>query len=260
VLIDARLKEISQLIGQKKVAEAEAGLGRLLAENPALKMPHIHNLKYKLFMAKGDTNAALNSLRRAIDDFPDVENFRQTLALALFDLKKYEKAESRCREILAKNPRNTRVTILLGEIREKQERPGEAVEYYAQALGIEPQNVSLRIKYAELLITIRKYEQAVAAYNQLLENEEAGGQPELLLKVALLNTRYGSMADAEQMLARAVAIKAEGKFFFNYALVLAKNGKLELALANMATALNQHAQQLTPEQREIAAKALASWE
>ena len=66
---------------------------------------------------------ALNTLRQAIEDFPDVENFKQTLALALFDLKMYDKAENRCREILARDPRNTRVLILLGEIREKQDRP-----------------------------------------------------------------------------------------------------------------------------------------
>jgi predicted Zn-dependent protease len=218
----------------------------------------VYNLKYKIAMMKRDP-AALNLLRQAIDDFPDVESFRQTLALALFDLKKYDKAESRCREILAKNPRNTRATILLGEIREKQGAPAAAAEFYAQARDIEPQNVSLRIKYAELLITLKQYERAVAEYNQLLENEEASGQPELLLKVALLNARYGSMADAEQMLARAAAIKPAGKFFFNYALVLAKNGKLELALANMETALGRHGKDLTAEQRQIAEKALAVW-
>jgi hypothetical protein len=119
--------------------------------------------------------------------------------------------------------------------------------------------VSLRIKYAELLITIQKYAQAVAAYNQLLENEEAAGQPELLLKVALLNTRYGSLDDAEQMLARAVNIKPEGKFFFNYALVLAKNGKIEQAMANMEIAVSRHAAQLSAEQLKIAEKALAAW-
>jgi tetratricopeptide (TPR) repeat protein len=259
VLIDARLKEISQLIGQKKTTEAEAGLQQLLAENPGLKMPHIYNLKYKLYLSKFDFGTALNTMRQAIDDFPDVEAFRQTLALALFDMKKYDKAENRSREVLAKNPRNTRMVILLGEIREKQNRPAEAIGYYAQALDLEPQNVSLRIKYAELLITLKRYEQAVAAYKQLLENEEAAGQPELLLKVALLNTRYGSLDDAEQMLARATAIKPEGKFFFNYALVLAKNGKLEQALANMETALDRHARELSPEQRQVAEKALAAW-
>lgn len=259
VLIDARLREISQLIGQKKIAAAESDLQRLLAENPGMKMPHVYNLKYKIYMSKRNYSAALNCLRQAIDDFPDVENFKQILALALFDMKRYDRAESRCREILDKNPRNTRVTILLGEIREKQNRTAEAVEYFAQALDIEPQNVSLRIKYAELLITIQKYAQAVAAYNQLLENEEAAGQPELLMKVALLNTRYGSMADAEQMLARAAAIKPEGKFFFNYALVLAKNGKIEQALANMETAVNRHAAELSSEQIKIAEKALAAW-
>ena len=259
VLIDMRLKEISQLIAQKKATEAEADLRQLLAANPGLKMPHIYNMNYKINMIKRDYAAALNSLKQGVEDFPDIESFKQTLALSLFDMKRYDKAEDRCREILARNPKATRAHILLGEIREKQNRPAEAVSHYAQALDIEPQNVSLRIKYAELLITIQKYEQAVAAYNQLLENEEAAGQPELLLKVALLNTRYGSMTDAEQMLARAVAIKPEGKFFFNYALVLAKNGRLEQAMANMETALSRHARQLTPEQKEIAAKTLAAW-
>jgi arylsulfatase A-like enzyme/Tfp pilus assembly protein PilF len=258
VLIDVRLKGISQLLNLKQTAAAEADLLRLLAENPGLKMPHVYNLRYKIALMKRDP-AALNWLRQAIDDFPDVESFRQTLALALFDLKKYDKAESRCREILAMNPRNTRATILLGEIREKQGAPAAAAEFYAQARDIEPQNVSLRIKYAELLITLKQYERAVAEYNQLLENEDASGQPELLLKVALLNTRYGSMADAEQMLARAAAIEPAGKFFFNYALVLAKNGKLELALANMETALGRHGKELTADQRQVAEKALAAW-
>jgi arylsulfatase A-like enzyme/Tfp pilus assembly protein PilF len=259
ILVDIRLKEISELIGQKKTMEAESGLLRLLAEHPGLKMPHIYNLKYKLYMIKRDYNAALNSLKQGIEDFPDIENFRQTLALSLFDMKMYDKAESRCREILVKNPRNTRATILLGEIREKQNRTDEAIGFYAQALDIEPQNVSLRIKYAELLITIRKYEQAVAAYNQLLENEEAAGQPELLLKVALLNTSYGSLDKAEQLLARAVAIKPQGNFFYNYALVLAKNGKIEQAMANMEIAFSRHAAELGAEQLKVAEKALAAW-
>jgi arylsulfatase A-like enzyme/Tfp pilus assembly protein PilF len=258
VLIDARLKEISQLIGQKKTMEAEAGLTQLLAENPGLKMPHVYNLKYKLYSSKREFAKALNVLRQAIEDFPDVDNFKQTLALTLFDLKLYDKAESRCREVLARDPRNTRLTILLGEIREKQNRPADALGFYSQALAIEPQNVSLRIKYAELLITLKQYAQAVSAYNQLLENEEAAAQPDLLLKVALLNTRYGSLADAEQMLARAVAIRPAGKFFFNYALVLAKNGKLEQALAAMETAHDRYGQELSAEQRQIAEKVLAA--
>jgi tetratricopeptide (TPR) repeat protein len=247
------------MIGQKQTAAAEVELQRLLAENPGLKMPHVYNLQYKLHMSRREIGPALNSLRQGIEDFPDIENFRQTLAVALFDLKMYDKAEERCREILARNPRNTRTVILLGEIREKQGRPAEAAEQYARARDIEPQNVSLRIKYSELLITLKQYERAVAEYNQLLENEEAAGQPELLLNVALLNTRYGSMADAEQMLARAAAIKPAGKFFFNYALVLARNGKLEQALANMETALGRYAQELSSEQRQVAEKALDAW-
>ena len=259
VLIDERLKEFSRLIAQKKVAEAEAGLRQLLAENPGLKMPHIYNMMYKINMIKKDIGTALNYLKQGVEDFPDIESFKQTLALSLFDLKKYDKSENRCREILARNPKASGAYILLGQIREKQDRPAEAADYFARALAIEPQNVSLRIKYAELLITLKRYAQAVAAYNLLLENEEAGGQAELLLKVALLNTRYGSLDNAERLLARAVASKAEGKFFFNYALVLAKNGKIEQALANMETAVGRPAGELTADQLRIAREALAAW-
>jgi tetratricopeptide (TPR) repeat protein len=260
ILIDNRLKEVSQMLNAKKIVEAEKALLQLLAAHPRLKMPHVYNMKYKLYMLKKDYHTALNTMREAIEEFPDVEQFKQTLALALFDMNVYDKAENRCREILEKNPRSTRTLLLLGEIREKQKRPAEASEFYAKALAIEPQNVSLRLKYAELLITLNRFEQAVAEYNQMLGNEEAAAQPELLLKVALLNTRYGSMAEAERLLARAVAIKPEGKFFFNYALVLAKNGKVEQALANMENALRRHAQELTPEQRQLAEKALAAWQ
>ncbi len=259
VVIDTRLKEISRMISQKQVAEAEAYLRRVLADNPGLKMPLIYHIKYKIFTAKRDLNAALNILKEACEEFPDAEQFTQALALALFEIKAYDRAERRCREILEKNPRSTRVMILLGEIREKQGRLAEAAEFFAQARDIEPQNVSLRIKYAELLINLKQFEKAVSEYDLLLANEEASSQPELLLKVALLNTRYGSMANAEQLLARAAAIRPAGKYFFNYALVLAKNGKQYEALASMETALGRHGQELTAEQRRIAEQAVAAW-
>jgi tetratricopeptide (TPR) repeat protein len=259
IVVDNRLKKISLLIKQEKVAQAESDLRSLFADYPGVRMPLMVNLMYKLFMLKGNSAAALNCLRSGIDEFPDVEQFRLTLAVSLFEIKRYEDSEKWCRELLAMNPKYTRAVIQLGEIREKQGRLSEAVDFYDQALKLEPENVSLRIKYAEMLITMKKYEQAVVAYNQVLENKEPGSQPELLLKVALLNTRYGTLEQAEQQLARAVAIKPEGKFLFNYALVLARNGKFEQARASMETAFARHSQQLTPEQRQIAEKMLAAW-
>jgi hypothetical protein len=61
------------------------------------------------------------------------------------------------------------------------------------------------------------------------------------------------------MLAQAVDRKAEGKFFFHYALVLAKNGKISQAVKNMETALSRHASQLSAEQLKTAEKVLAAW-
>jgi arylsulfatase A-like enzyme/Tfp pilus assembly protein PilF len=259
ILVDNRLKKISKLLKQGQAEQAERDLRSVFDEYPTVRMPLMVNLMYKLFMLKGDGAAALNSLRNGIDEFPDVEQFRLTLAVSLFEMKRYEDSERRCRELLALNPKYTRVVILLGEIREKQNRLAEAGDFYDQALKLEPENVSLRIKFAELLIAQKKYEQAVATYNQVLENTDPGSQPELLLKVALLNVRYGTMEQAEQQLARAVAIRSEGKFLFNYALVLARNGKMEQARNNMEAALGRHGQQLSAEQRQLAEKALAAW-
>ncbi len=259
IVVTNRLRKIDRMLKKENVAQAEKDLQSLFTEYPQVRMPFMINLMYKLLMLKGDANAAMNCLLKGIAEFPDAEQFRLNLALTLFDMKRYDKSENRCRELLAMNPKYTRVVILLGEIREKQDRLAEALDFYDQALRLEPENVSLRIKYAELLITMKKYEQAVVAYNQVLENKEPGSKPELLLKVALLNTRYGTLQQAEQQLARAVALKPEGKFLFNYALVLARNGKMELARDNMEVAFDRHNQQLTPEQRQIAEKMLAAW-
>jgi tetratricopeptide (TPR) repeat protein len=259
VLTDNKLKRISRLITQNDVAQAEKELLVLIKENPGRIMPQMINMLYKIAVAKKDYPEALNILSRGIREFPQSEQFRLTLARDLFDIKKYDKSENRCQEILALNPKSTAAYMLLGEIREKQKRLIAASDFYAQALKLEPQNVSLHVKYAELLLAIKKYPQAVEAFNQVLGGEGVADQPELFFKVALLNIQYGSMDLAERMLARAVASKPQGKFIFNYALVLAKNGKLSQALANMETAVSGYAAQLSAAQLKIAAQALAAW-
>jgi len=259
VIVDNKLKKISQLIHQEDVAQAEKELSALMKENPGLRMPLMIHMQYKIAISKKDYGAALNILSQGIQEFPESEQFRQTLAHTLFAINKFAKAEGLCREILARNPKSTATYILLGEIREKQNQPAAACDFYARAVKLEPQNISLSIKYAELLLAIKKYSQAVDAYNQVLIGEGAADQPDLLFKVALLNIKFGSMDKAEQMLARAVAGRPEGKFIFNYALVLAKNGKIAQAVENMETAVSRHAAQLSAAQLKVADQALAAW-
>jgi arylsulfatase A-like enzyme/Tfp pilus assembly protein PilF len=259
VIADNKLKKISRLINQNDVSQAEKELLVLIKENPELRMPLMVQMMYKIAVSKKDYASALNILSQGIREFPESEQFKQSLAHTLFALKKYDKAEGRCREILARNPKSTATYILLGEIKEKQNQPAAASDFYAQAVQLEPQNISLTIKYAELLLAIKKYPQAVEAYNQAMLGAGMTDQPELLFKVALLNIKYGSLDKAEQMLARAAASKPEGKFIFNYALVLAKNGKIAQAVANMEAVVSRHAAQLSAAQLKIAAQALAAW-
>jgi arylsulfatase A-like enzyme/Tfp pilus assembly protein PilF len=259
IVVDNRLREIRRLIKQEKADEAERQIRRLRDEHPGLSMPQWQYVVYELALLRRDSAGAVKALQDGIAAFPDMEQFRLPLASAYFAAKRYDKAEEQCRQMLAAHPGTTRALMLMAEIRERQGRLDEAGGFYAQALELEPQNAPLRIKHAELLLAAGQYPQAVAAYNQVLARPEAGNDPEMLLKVALLNAKYGTPEMAERQLAQAVAIRPAGKFFFNYALILAKNGKHDEALASMETAFGRYGKELNAEQRRIAERTLAAW-
>ena len=258
-VVDSRLKAVSRQIKEGKIAAAENDLALIRRDNPDLKMPNFYNLQYRIFSEKKDFPAAIDVLRQALVDFPKMSQFRIVLALLLYDNKHYERAESRCREILTIEPKFTRAYMLLGDIQEKRGRLGEAAASYGQACAIEPGNVSLALKYAELRLSLKDYGEVLRVYGALLENEDVSGNDELLFKIALFYSRFGPPGKAEELFGRLVGLKPGGKYFFNYALILAKNGKNGDAAAAMRKAVERFGDQLSSEQRQIAGQALDAW-
>jgi arylsulfatase A-like enzyme/Tfp pilus assembly protein PilF len=241
------------------IDHAESRFKGLIARNPGVMTPAFYDTEYLIRMKKNQRAEALNVLRRAMADYPAVDRFSLLFALNAQRLGQDDEAESGCRQLLDRNPLFSAAYIILAEISQKRKDLRGAIANYRKALEIEPQNILLKIKCAGLLVLEQDFSSAVTAYNELLGNADVLRDSELLFKIALFNAKYGSLEKAQELLSRAVQIKPSGKYLFNYALILAKNNKLEDAATAMRQALSQYSAELNDEQRRLAQQAIQMW-
>jgi arylsulfatase A-like enzyme/Tfp pilus assembly protein PilF len=260
IVLDNKIKQIFETIGKKDIEAAEKQLKELTSQHAEINLPIFYDLQHQVSVRKNEPERTLRILKEALEKFPTIERFYILYAFKLRDMGQPREAEAVGRKLLELNPQFTRAYILLGELEEGRGNIDAAVPYYEQALAVEPQNISLKLKYAELLIIKKSYAQALALYDELLERKEVSGDAELLFKVALFNAQFGSMQKSEQWLAKAVNLKPNGKHYFNYALVLARNRKLKEAAANMRTALDNYSSELSERQVQMGQKALMLWQ
>ena len=204
-------------------------------------------------------NAAINVLKEVVREYPDALPFRLNLSLRFYDTQQYDKVIKNCEYILKKDPLYTRALILLGDTYDALQKPLEALKNYRGAVKLEPENISLKIKQAELLIKYKQFKEALAVYNSLLGKKDVADSPDILYKIALFNTQYGSMSKAEELLGKIIRLKSEGKYYYYHALILAKNGKIMEAIQSMESALNTYGKQLSAQQKSRGQQALKLW-
>ena len=253
--IKARLREVEE----GKLAEAESRLKDFINRNPAVRLPVLYDVEYLIQVKKNRPAEALRVLEKAMADCPRVDRFYILSAMQLLKMNKDGDAERRCHALLEMNPLFAGAYILLGEICEKRNDIEGAMANVRKALQIEPHNISLKIKSAELYIVQKNYVSAFALFDELSDNADVMRNAELLSKIALFHARFGTLDKAEALLRRAVQIAPKGKYDFDFALVLAKNKKMEEALKNMETVLSLYAGELSVEQRRIARQAIQLW-
>ena len=259
IILDNRIKAVFKIIGEENYLLAEEELNKLIAEYPGIQMPVFFDLKHQLYSRQNNIAKTLETLKEALEKHPKIERFYILYAFKVFDTGNIEEAEKTCRKLLELNPRFTRAYILLGQIAERRGNLDNAFLNYGKALEVEPQNISLKLKYAGLLIMKQEHKKALAIYDELLERQEVFLNAELLFKIALFNVRYGTLEKSETLLKKAIDLDPNGKYYFNYALVLNKNQKIKEALENMEIALDKYKFQLNKEHIDIAQKAVALW-
>ncbi len=259
IILDNKIKHVFSLLEAGKLAQAETALTALMAETPGNKMQVYFDLLQQLYAKQKRTDKVIETLKEAIQAYPNIERFYILYAFEIFNQDRIVETEEVCRKLLKLNPNFTRAYILLGEIEEKRGDVVKALAFYKKALAIEPQNISLKIKLAELLIMQKLYPDALALYDQLLDRQEVSANADFLFKVAIFNFQQGLLDKSEPLFNRAITLAPNGRYYFSYAMALSKNNKLSQALTNMEIALEKYPADLTPQQHQLAQKAIAFW-
>jgi tetratricopeptide (TPR) repeat protein len=118
----------------------------------------------EIYKCSGRYEEAENFFRALVNGRPDKIDFKKYLAEALFLDKKYSEAGGLYRKILEEEPYNTDALIGLNLILKKR---------YEDELAARPERTVAYIKLARALRELKRYEDAIAAYEKYLEKDSA---------------------------------------------------------------------------------------
>ncbi len=159
-----------------------ASLERVLKLNPGLNR-------------KGDVMNLLRTIR-PVADRPELEPLTAQL---LADSGQYREAETVYQEWLAKNPQDVPRWMELAATYDEMSEMDKSLAIYEQVLVLEPRNLSARKEKADILIGMKKFQDALDVYKRFKADEH---DPFTLENYALLAESladYGSRARALEM-------------------------------------------------------------
>jgi len=118
----------------------------------------------EIYKCSGRYEEAENFFKALVKDRPEKMDFKKYLAEVLFLDKKYSEAGGLYRKILEDEPLNTDARIGLNLILKKR---------YDDTLAKRPDNVLTYINLARVFRELKRYEDAVTAYEKYLEKDSA---------------------------------------------------------------------------------------
>src|SRR6185295_19460189 len=70
--------------------------------------------------------------------------------------------------LAARDPKNARARVELGNLNMDHERWADAVKWYSAALELEPQNADVRVDMGACLVSLGRGPEAIAAFDQAI--------------------------------------------------------------------------------------------
>lgn len=256
VALDRKVAEFFTTLEKVPSRDVDAALGGFLEKNGIDKGPAVSSRLKHFYEKRGDWARVAGTLEELLAGSPDDAEARTELAWVYSVMKRYDRALAAGRAVLERDPSNSLAHILMGDAFEATGDLAAAEAELEQALELEPENVSLRVKSAELLIKRRKIPEALAAYDRLIGNPDVLKDPEFLFKLAVFYAANGRDRRAADLMATSCRLRPSGRGHFFLAVVLARLGDDEAARAGMRIALDKYPDELTAEQRDQAVKLL----
>lgn len=258
IRLSNRLEEFGRKMAQGKIDQVQHEL-EVMVKDPDIKLPSVYMMLTMIYKRKQDLKSSLNHLNHALIVFhgtPMENHFRLNLARLQLQTGNLDQAQSLADLIRQDDPGNVAALLLKAEIAEKRLRTASAVEFFQAAEKLEPNNIAVKKKLAELFLLNKNIGEALRVYRQILQSEASDRNPELLFNVAALSAQTGDLAEAESLLCEAISKKGNGRYLFHLALIQSKQGEAEAALATLEEAVARYPQDLTPEQQQTARKLL----
>ena len=263
IVFQERCAELVAALDRGETARVEAEALRLADETAGLKFPFAFLLLHYVYERQQRWDKVEANLRRAIAAFAGNPQqsavFQGNLAELYLSRGEYNAAEKAATAMLAADPRQPRVLELLGRATAARGDWPRALNLYLRAQAEEKNNYSLAKKVLQARLKLGDHSGARETLEPLLAVPEGNGDPDLLFTAAMLFVDSGDDARAEALLARLVGIEPTAPRWFDYALLLARTGKMEEAVAGMEKALAAPAGQLDEERKQAALRALKAW-
>ncbi len=256
LVLDARLREIDDLITQGRADDAESALSELRSKYADQVLPSFFLFEHRIAAHRQQVDSAIEALARGAEALPGVYPLRYELAKFLIEQQRLDQAAEASRKLTESYPNLSQAWILLGRSLEASD-PDGATRAYRRARRLEPDNLALAERMVDFFAHRRDLESALTILDHLVSRGLYDDRPEGLFKTAMLHMQKGNTGEAERLFALGLSRQGNGFFELSYALVLDRNGKRSEAVAAMTRALESG--DLNPQQAQLARNTLAGW-
>jgi len=259
IILSGKLKKIYSVLQTEDPESLEKKLLDISNSDIGRSNFIVYNMLHGLYLKMNNKSKIINNLKIAIKRLPNSVPFRILYARELKKSGKFKKLISECKSVLKIDPRSTRAYVLLGETYESMGEIALSEANFNKAITFEPNNISLKILFAEKLIKRKEFKKAVTIYNSITKLSDVQNNASLLFKIAMFNTKYGSLITASKLLEKIETKNPGGKYYFFHALILSKIERIPEAIEKMKISLERYGEQLSEKEKYIAKQEIRKW-
>jgi len=195
----------------------------VLRRNPDVSNNYVH-LGF-LYAKTGRMNAAIKVLEQGRERLPESYVILSKLIMFYSSAGRYDDALSASRTMLGIDSRHFDALFLSGSVHAKLQNWAKALEFYKKAMAIEPENKTLKRRYAYTLAALGRHEEALERYGKLAS--EYPGDSQIFKEISEIYRNTGNLNLAVVNLKKAVELNPAPDICYDYAFLLEETGQLE---------------------------------
>lgn len=175
-----------------------------VTERDQIQRAYQHFTMTALALAQGDGQAARRYLESAIQEDPDSVFLHQKMALLLKELRNFPEALTYAKKAVDLDPSDSSSIMLAGDLYTLTGNEQQAVEQYQKVLAMEPDNQRIRLLLTTILVRDRRLNEALVHLSTLIDQN-----PDLVIahyyrgRIHLEMNHYG---EAERSLNEALRL------------------------------------------------------